>query len=112
MTPENLSRTLAGLNETGVSGTGREIVITARDALSKLARPNALIDGRAGESGGYRAFTRAADATLSPGWIMTRSPSESPLDPPTQGPRVTRWPTRRTIMTGGAVPGVTVLWSN
>jgi CRP/FNR family transcriptional activator FtrB len=45
MTPENLSRTLASLNETGVSGTGREIVITDREALAKLAKPNALIDG-------------------------------------------------------------------
>ena len=45
MTPENLSRTLANLNRSGVSGIGREIVITDRDALETLARPNSLIDG-------------------------------------------------------------------
>jgi CRP/FNR family transcriptional activator FtrB len=45
MTPENLSRTLASLSQGGVSGTGRDIVITDRDALTTLARPNTLIDG-------------------------------------------------------------------
>jgi CRP/FNR family transcriptional activator FtrB len=45
MTPENLSRNLASLDDHGVSGAGREIVIVDRDALIKLARPDALIDG-------------------------------------------------------------------
>lgn len=46
MTPENLSRNLASLSGHGVSSRGRDIVITDRDALTNLARPDALIDGR------------------------------------------------------------------
>ena len=45
MTPENLSRTFAILSQSGVSGTGREIAITDRDALKSMARPSTLIDG-------------------------------------------------------------------
>jgi CRP/FNR family transcriptional activator FtrB len=45
MTPENLSRNLAALTAHGVSGAGKEIVIADRAALTKLARPHALIDG-------------------------------------------------------------------
>jgi CRP/FNR family transcriptional regulator, transcriptional activator FtrB len=45
MTPENLSRHLAGLLAHGVTGKGRVIVITDRQALEKWARPNPLIDG-------------------------------------------------------------------
>jgi CRP/FNR family transcriptional activator FtrB len=45
MTPENLSRNLASLGEHGVVSSGREIVITDRDALQRWARPNPLIDG-------------------------------------------------------------------
>jgi hypothetical protein len=40
MTPENLSRNLADLADYGVSGSGRQIVITAGDALQRLARPD------------------------------------------------------------------------
>jgi CRP/FNR family transcriptional regulator, transcriptional activator FtrB len=46
MTPENLSRNLASLAAHGVAGSGREIVITDRDALQRWARPNPLIDGQ------------------------------------------------------------------
>ena len=45
MTPENLSRTLAGLFAHGVTGGGREIIISDRDALQRWAKPNPLIDG-------------------------------------------------------------------
>lgn len=45
MTPENLSRNLAGLVAHGVSGSGREIVITDRAALQRRAKPDPLIDG-------------------------------------------------------------------
>jgi len=47
MTPENLSRNLAGLAAYGVSGGGREIVVSDRQALQRLAKPNPLIDGAA-----------------------------------------------------------------
>jgi CRP/FNR family transcriptional activator FtrB len=45
MTPENLSRSLASLATYGVAGSGREIVISDRDALQRWAKPNPLIDG-------------------------------------------------------------------
>lgn len=45
MTPENLSRNLASLAGHGVSGSGREVVITDRNALRELAKPDTLIDG-------------------------------------------------------------------
>jgi len=45
MTPENLSRNLAGLAAYGVTGGGREIVISDRQALQRLAKPDPLIDG-------------------------------------------------------------------
>jgi len=45
MTPENLSRNLASLSAYGVTGGGREIVISDRDALERRARPDPLIDG-------------------------------------------------------------------
>ncbi len=45
MTPENLSRTLAGLVDHGVTGSGRKIVISDYDALQRLARSDPLIDG-------------------------------------------------------------------
>ncbi len=45
MTPENLSRNLADLSAHGVAGRGREIVISDREALQRLAKPNPLIDG-------------------------------------------------------------------
>jgi CRP/FNR family transcriptional activator FtrB len=45
MTPENLSRNLASLVAHGVSGSGREIVITDRAALQRCAKPDPLIDG-------------------------------------------------------------------
>ena len=45
MTPENLSRTLASLTAHGISGNGREILISDRDALLRCARPDPLIDG-------------------------------------------------------------------
>jgi CRP/FNR family transcriptional activator FtrB len=44
MTPENLSRNLARLSHYGVSGSGREIVITDRKALRHWAKPDPLID--------------------------------------------------------------------
>jgi CRP/FNR family transcriptional activator FtrB len=44
MTPENLSRNLAALSNYGVNGAGREIAISDREALQRLARPNPLID--------------------------------------------------------------------
>jgi CRP/FNR family transcriptional activator FtrB len=45
MTPEHLSRNLASLMAHGVSGGGREIVISDREALRGRARPDPLIDG-------------------------------------------------------------------
>ena len=45
MTPENLSRNLASLVAHGVSGSGREIVITDRAALQRCAKPDPMIDG-------------------------------------------------------------------
>jgi CRP/FNR family transcriptional regulator, transcriptional activator FtrB len=45
MTPENLSRNLASLAAHGIAGSGREIAITDRAALQRLARPHVLIDG-------------------------------------------------------------------
>ena len=45
MTSENLSRNLASLVAHGVSGSGREIVITDRAALQRCAKPDPLIDG-------------------------------------------------------------------
>jgi CRP/FNR family transcriptional activator FtrB len=45
MTPENLSRNLAGLVDHGVSGRGRKILISDYDALQRLARSDPLIDG-------------------------------------------------------------------
>jgi len=45
MTPENLSRNLASLSEHGVVGSGREIIVTNRDALQRRAKPDPLIDG-------------------------------------------------------------------
>jgi len=45
MTPENLSRNLGQLTSHGVRTSGRDIVIEDIAALSKFAKPNALIDG-------------------------------------------------------------------
>jgi CRP/FNR family transcriptional activator FtrB len=45
MTPESLSRKLASLVPHGVVGSGRELVITDRAALRRLAKPNPLLDG-------------------------------------------------------------------
>lgn len=45
MTPENLSRNLAGLSAHGVTGVGRKIIISDRDALQRWAKPDPLIDG-------------------------------------------------------------------
>jgi len=45
MTPENLSRNLASLSAHGVTGGGREIVISDRKALQHWAKPDPLIDG-------------------------------------------------------------------
>lgn len=45
ITPENLSRNLAGLSVHGVTGGGREIVISDRGMLRRIAKPNPLIDG-------------------------------------------------------------------
>lgn len=44
MTPENLSRSLTMLADHGVTSRGREIRVADRDALAKLAKPDALID--------------------------------------------------------------------
>lgn len=44
MTPENLSRSMASLADHGISNRGRDIVITDREALRELARPDVLID--------------------------------------------------------------------
>jgi CRP/FNR family transcriptional regulator, transcriptional activator FtrB len=45
MTPENLSRNLAGLLDHGVTGSGRKIVISDYGALQRLAKSDPLIDG-------------------------------------------------------------------
>lgn len=45
MTPENLSRSLTSLADHGVTSSGREILITDREALRNWAKPNPLIDG-------------------------------------------------------------------
>jgi CRP/FNR family transcriptional activator FtrB len=45
MTPENLSRSLAGLSAHGVSGSGREIAVSDPGALQIFAKPDPLIDG-------------------------------------------------------------------
>ncbi len=45
MTPENLSRNLAGLSAHGVTGSGKEIVISDGEALQRWAKPDPLIDG-------------------------------------------------------------------
>jgi CRP/FNR family transcriptional activator FtrB len=45
MTPENLSRNLAGLVDHGVTGSGRKIVIGDFGALQRLAKSDPLIDG-------------------------------------------------------------------
>ena len=45
MTPENLSRNLAGLSGHGVTGGGRGIVISDPAALQRRAKPDPLIDG-------------------------------------------------------------------
>jgi CRP/FNR family transcriptional activator FtrB len=45
MTPENLSRSLAGLTAYGVKGSGREIIISDRSILERQAKPSPLIDG-------------------------------------------------------------------
>jgi CRP/FNR family transcriptional activator FtrB len=45
MTPESLSRKFASLADHGVTGSGREVMITNRDALRKWAKPDPLIDG-------------------------------------------------------------------
>ncbi|MCC5987889.1 MAG: helix-turn-helix domain-containing protein [Pararhodobacter sp.] len=45
MTPENLSRTLRALEAEGVKIDGARVIITDRDRLSDLARPDLLIDG-------------------------------------------------------------------
>jgi len=43
-TPENLSRALSQLEAVGVKTSGRTITILDRNALSKFAKPSALID--------------------------------------------------------------------
>jgi CRP/FNR family transcriptional regulator, transcriptional activator FtrB len=45
MTPENLSRALRSLEDSGVKVDGQRIIITDRAALTALARPDPLIDG-------------------------------------------------------------------
>lgn len=50
MTPENLSRTLKGLEADGVKIDGMRVIITDRARLTAVARPDLLIDGP--ESGG------------------------------------------------------------
>ena len=44
MTPENLSRNLATLSADCIVSEGREITITQRDRLMRIATPNPLID--------------------------------------------------------------------
>ncbi|AMN41525.1 cyclic nucleotide-binding domain-containing protein [Rhodoplanes sp. Z2-YC6860] len=44
MTPENLSRNLAGLSDHGVSVSGRDIAIIDKTKLRRLAKPHRLID--------------------------------------------------------------------
>jgi CRP/FNR family transcriptional activator FtrB len=45
MTPESLSRKFASLVDHGVTGCGRELMITNREALRTWAKPDPLIDG-------------------------------------------------------------------
>jgi CRP/FNR family transcriptional activator FtrB len=45
MTPESLSRKFAGLAAHGVASSGREMIITDRQALRRWAKPDPLIDG-------------------------------------------------------------------
>lgn len=45
MTPENLSRTLKALEADGVKVDGARVIITDRDKLSALVKPDMLIDG-------------------------------------------------------------------
>lgn len=45
MTPENLSRNFASLMQHGVEVQGRTIRLKDQDALTRLARPDPLIDG-------------------------------------------------------------------
>lgn len=45
MTPESLSRKFASLMVQGIAGSGREVVITDREALRRWAKPDPLIDG-------------------------------------------------------------------
>lgn len=45
MTPENLSRTLRGLEGNGVTLRGQQVTITDRAALAAVAPPDRLIDG-------------------------------------------------------------------
>jgi len=45
MTAENLSRSLASLTKYGVTTHGRDILVTNRKTLRKLAKPRPLIDG-------------------------------------------------------------------
>jgi CRP/FNR family transcriptional activator FtrB len=44
MTPESLSRKFASLVDHGVLGSGRELLITDRNALRQWAKPDPLID--------------------------------------------------------------------
>lgn len=44
MTPENLSRSLAALNDYGVETNGPQVTITRPQALERLAKPDPLID--------------------------------------------------------------------
>jgi CRP/FNR family transcriptional activator FtrB len=44
MTPENLSRSFAGLAPHGVASEGRVVVITDREALRRIAHPDRLIE--------------------------------------------------------------------
>lgn len=46
MTPENLSRNLATLAADCISSEGREIAITDRSRLTRIAAPNPLIDAK------------------------------------------------------------------
>ena len=45
MTPENFSRSMSYLQDHGVAGSGREIIITDFEALRRCAKPDPLIDG-------------------------------------------------------------------
>jgi hypothetical protein len=44
MTPENLSRNLATLSAECIASEGRDITITDRDRLVRIAIPNPLVD--------------------------------------------------------------------